>query len=343
MAHEIETINNKASFFCVKDPAWHNLVKPLPDAPSIQDAMELAGLNWTVSLHDLYRLGELDPVTNQPAFIKAKTRMVVRDTDGRRLGEVGKGYKPLQNAEAFDFFNPFIASGEVKLESGGCLFNGERIFILGKLSKDVSVIVPGDSVKKYVLLANGHDGLMAVYAGFTPIRTVCWNTLSMAFTNKKSALIRVRHSASVVENLEKVREIMNLANEQFEATAEQYRFLASKKINKEDLKKYIKIVFKTKEREEDEEEVVAKSSEEEAKMDSRLIENKIMPLYEAGYGATIPGVAGTLWGAYNAVSNFLQWNRGRTLDGRLDSVWFGQSKGVLNNALNIATTMAKSL
>ena len=341
MGHEIETINNKPSFFCVKNPAWHNLVKPLPEAPSIKDAMDLAGLNWTVSLHDMYRLGDADPITNQPSFHKAKTRMVVRDSDGQRLGEVGRTYQPLQNADAFNFFEPFVTSGEVKLESGGSLFNGERIFILGKLNQDDSVIVPGDSVKKYVLLANGHDGLMSVFAGFTPIRVVCWNTLSMSFTNKKSALIRIRHSSNVVENLENVREIMNLANQQFEATAEQYRFLASKKINNDDLKKYIKVIFKTKDREEDDE--VAKSAEEDAKMDSRLIENKIMPIYEAGYGATIPGVAGTLWGAYNAVSNFLQWSRGRSLDGRLDSVWFGQSKNVLKTAFDVATTMAKSL
>lgn len=342
MSHEIECKDGKVSFFCVKDPAWHKLVKPLNSAPSIKDAISLAGLDWTVSMHDMYRIGDMDPNTNMPILIPGRTRMVVRDSDGRRLGEVGRTYHPLQNSEAFDFFQPFVDSGEVSLESGGSLFDGERIFILAKLNKDDSVIVPGDTVKKYVLLANGHDGLLAVYAGFTDIRTVCWNTLSGAFASKGSALIRIRHSANVNTNLEKVREIMNLANQKFEATAEQYRFLASKKISKEDLKKYVNIVFKKKQREEEDEEA-AKNAEEQEKLDARLIENKIMPIYESGPGATIPGVAGTLWGAYNAVSSFLQWNRGRTLDGRLDSVWFGQSKGVLKNALDVATIMAKSM
>jgi hypothetical protein len=87
-------------------------------------------------------------------------------------------------------------------------------------------VAPGDEVEKYLLLSHGHDGSLAVRVGFTPVRVVCANTLSMAHGSDASKLIRVRHSKSLHENLANIREVMNLANAEFEATAEQYRLLA---------------------------------------------------------------------------------------------------------------------
>ena len=88
-----------------------------------------------------------------------------------------------------------------------------------------------DEIAKFALLSNGHDGKLAVHFGFTPIRVVCANTESMARSSKASKLIRIRHHRFVKNNVEKLRDIMNLADQEFEATAEQYRFLASKQIN----------------------------------------------------------------------------------------------------------------
>src|SRR5205823_12189648 len=89
-----------------------------------------------------------------------------------------------------------------------------------------------------------HDGSLAVRCGFTPVRVVCANTLAMAHGDDASKLIRVKHTKDVLENLANVREVMDLANQQFEATAEQYRRLARKSINQDDLRKYVRRVLK---------------------------------------------------------------------------------------------------
>jgi hypothetical protein len=55
--------------------------------------------------------------------------------------------------------------------------------------------------------------------------------------------VRVKHTSRIIENLEEIRKIMNIAHQEFVATVQQYKKLAEKDINSEDLKKYVQVVF----------------------------------------------------------------------------------------------------
>jgi phage/plasmid-like protein (TIGR03299 family) len=235
MAHELELINGEAQMFYRGEAPWHKLGRFIePDeALTTEDAIVAAGLDWNVSTRPLY----LDDGTQAPS------NAVVRDDTNGILGVVSQKYQPLQNREAFKFFDPFIESGEAMFETAGSLKDGKRIWVLAKINKDPLEIARGDVVDKYILLSNGHDGLVSVRAGFTPIRVVCQNTLSMATSNDASQLIRLKHTKNLQENLDKVAEIMNVANASFEATAEQYRFLANRTVSQADLERYVKLVF----------------------------------------------------------------------------------------------------
>src|SRR5262249_44118694 len=151
------------------------------------------------------------------------------------------------------------------------------------------VIAAGDEVEKFILLSHGHDGSLAVRCGFSPVRVVCANTLAMAHGSDASRLIRVKHTRDIHENLANVREVMDLANQEFEATAEQYRRLARKSVNQADVRKYVKRVLKI----ESEEDISARSK--------NLIE-EIVGLAETGRGNDLPSIRGTYWSAYNGVS-----------------------------------------
>jgi phage/plasmid-like protein (TIGR03299 family) len=97
---------------------------------------------------------------------------------------------PLQNDQAFQFFDPFVSSGLVTLETAGSLREGKRVWILARIAENSDVGIVGDDiVRKYLLLSNSHDGTTAVRVGFTPIRVVCANTLAMAVRNGQSQLI----------------------------------------------------------------------------------------------------------------------------------------------------------
>ena len=85
------------------------------------------------------------------------------------------------------------------------------MWALAKISDGNMDVGKQDSVAHYILLSNAHDGSVAVRVGFTPIRVVCNNTLTLAHDSNASKLLRIRHTSSLHENLELVREIMNIA------------------------------------------------------------------------------------------------------------------------------------
>ena len=313
MSHEVEKM-----VFAGATP-WHGLGTEIDDATTFWDAFQLAGLDWEVKTEPLYR--------KDGSEVKAQAS--VRTSDDRVLGVVGPRWTPLQNKDAFEVFEPMVDSGELKLHTAGSLRGGERVWVLCQLGLENTEIAKGDEISKFALLSNGHDGKLAVHFGFTPIRVVCANTEALARDCKASKLIRVRHHRFVKDNVEKLRDIMNLADQEFETTAEQYRFLASRSINAKDLRKYVKIVVGAHE-----------EKAEELSTRTKNIIGTIENLFESGQGNDLPGVAGTYWAAYNSVTEYLNYTKGRNNENRMDSLWFGQNGSMSQKALATAVALA---
>ena len=300
---------------------WHGEGTQLEENPSISEAIEAAGLNWTVGLKELF--------TSDGVPVPA--RATYRDTDGSILGVVGPRYTPLQNQDAFDWFQPFLDANECSLHTAGSLHFGQKVWVLAQLNRNNSEIVSGDEVSKFILLSNSHDGSTAIRVGYTPIRVVCVNTLAFAHSHKESKLLRIRHTRSSKNNLDNVRDIMDNINAEFEATAEQYRFLASKDFNQKDIQAYVKVVLG-----------IEKTPDEDIKTRTRNIMDEVMTLIE-GPKQSATNVRGTWWAAYNGFNEYLNYNKGRTVSNRLDSLWFGQN-GVDNvKALKSAIEFANAV
>jgi phage/plasmid-like protein (TIGR03299 family) len=313
MAHEVEKM-----VFAGATP-WHGLGTEINQDVGFWEAFQLAGLDWQVDTKPLFTSsGE-----------KVSHRAAYRVSDDRILGIVGKRWTPLQNRDAFEIFEPMVDAGDLKIHTAGSLRNGERIWALCQINQDNSEVVAGDEIAKFVLLSNGHDGKLAVHFGFTPIRVVCANTEAMARNSAASKLIRVRHNRFVKRNVQDVRDVMNLANQEFEASAEVYRYLASKSINTQDLQSYIKIVLGA-----------DGKGEDDISTRTKNIILQVTDLFENGKGTDIVGVRGTYWGAYNAVTEYLNYTKGRTSNNRMDSLWFGQNGSMSRKALDQAVALA---
>ena len=322
MAHEIE------SMFFVHETPWHRLGTRLDAPPTTREAIVAAGLDWEIGLKPLVT-SDGEAVTHRATY---------RKSDGAILGVVGPAWVPLQNAEAFAFFDPFLGAGEATLETAGSLREGKRVWVLAKMNRAPSVIVPkaDDVVEKFILLSNSHDGSLAVRVGFTPVRVVCANTLSLAFDDKASKLIRVRHQKNMERTLAAVRDVMNVANTAFEATAEQYRRLARTDIVASDLSRYVQLVFQPNKARVIVERPANDVGEES---DKSRMHDTIAQLFESGRGNALPGVRGTLWAAYNAVTEYVSHERGRSDETRLNAL-FNDGAQLNQRALDVALAMA---
>jgi len=349
MAHQIE------SMLYVGKAPWHGLGVALDNPPTVAEAIRLAGLDWQVVLKDL-QLVETGQAVDHKATVRA--------TDGSVLGVVGPRYRPLQNADAFGWFQPFLENGEASIHTAGSLAEGRRVWILAKINRAPSVIAPGDEVQKFILLSNSHDGTLAVRVGFTPVRVVCANTLAMAHNGDASKLVRIRHTAGARQTLEDVRSIMNAADQTFEQTADVYRQLARTPITGADLRKYVKTVLDLPAEDKDLstrnrnvlDGILARHGEQAAVVadlfaglrDQQQAEtvagasllDSIIGNFEQGRGQQLPASRGTYWTAYNAVTEYLSHERGRTQDSRLNALWFGDGATMNQRALTVAQNLA---
>lgn len=320
MSHEVENM------MYLNETPWHSLGQRLDHPPTVEEAIKAAGLDWEVKLQPLHVKVEGEEM-RVPGFA------TMRDTDRKVLGVVGPTYRPIQNIDAFRFFQPFLDAGEATIETAGSLRGGRRIWVLARINVDPIEIVPGDAVVSYMLLSNGHTGTLSARCGFTPVRVVCANTMAQAHSDEASKLIRVRHTKNALMGLDELRATMDLGRREFIATTDTLRGLARRNIRVEDLKKYVRTVFEPKVT------IVNPESEEADEKADRLL-GKIIPLFEKGRGNDLPGVAGTYWAAYNSVSEYLGWERGNRADIRLDSLWYGQNAALNQRALDVALEMA---
>jgi len=314
MSHAVEQM------FYVGETPWHGLGVKLDSPPTIRDAIVAAGLDWEVVLKPLCRS---DNFQVQDCFA------TVRSSDDTTLGIVGARYTPIQNIQAFDWFEPFITSGQVVLETAGSLHNGRQIWVLARINRDPIEVASGDAVGAHLLLSSSHDGSSNTRVGFTPIRVVCANTLGLAHSAGVSKLLRVRHTKSAPLALREIQGTIDAIHGTFSADIETMRRLTQYGCNVDDLRKYVSRVFRSKDSD------LTETASETAVKSDRLF-NSIEPLFQAGIG----NKGETLWDAFNGVTQYLSWERGRTQDTRLSSLWLGDGAKLADRALSEALAMA---
>jgi len=314
MAHEVENM------FSVKQTPWHKLGVILKESPTAEDAIIQAGLDWKVEKRPLF-------FNANDGYEKAGENFaVVRDSDNSFLGTSGKNWQPLQNTEAFSFFDPFIESGEASFETAGSLAGGQRVWILAKINRDPIEIVKGDEIEKYVLLSNRHYSGQSVIGALTPIRVVCANTEAMAVRGATATknLFRASHSKRMHDRLAEVQVTIAQADKAFKETAEFYKRFAKKQINTKQLQSFINNVFEFAD--------VVKEGREQFFKDKMT--KTIFELFETGLGSDIKGVRGTAWGAYNSVTEYVQHYKKPNEEQRLEQSWFGAGMDLNMRAFN---------
>ena len=318
MSANLNSRNGKVSMMYVKDVPWHGLGTRLENLATSEEAIKAAQLNYTVVKTRL-----LTEVAKKNILVPNRFATVRTDTTDV-LGVVGSRYHVIQNVDAFRFFDSLVGEGAAIYDTAGALGKGERIWILAKLPGHIKV-KGNDIVDKYLLLSNSHDGSSIVRAKLTPIRVVCENTLSMALRGSDEE-VRVRHTANADEMLEKAHELMGLTNSLYDQITEIYRKMSLVNFTGDQVLDYVKTL-------------VPDNEDAERHTRTENIRGKILELHETGAGSDMS--RGTLWGAYNSVTEFVDHVHTSTaVDKKLNSIWFGSGEKLKIEAFNLAKEIA---
>lgn len=305
---------------------WHGLGTAVDGEQTAESAIVKAGLAWTVSKRSVFVNLERAQSTYRP--IDAK-RAIVRDDTGTVFNVMGEGYTPVQNREAFAFFDSIVGEGQAIYHTAGSLGLGEKVWILAKLPGDI-VVNDGDRTEKFLLLSNSHDGTQALRMFFTPIRVVCQNTLNLAQSGRgKGEGISIRHTVGATLAVQEARRALGIAVKFYDGLGNVVSALAHSKASRDAVSAYFKTLV---------------PDNVEAEKTSRTVNIRATMFHNFEHGKGNNGA--TWWDAVNAVTEYVDHDRSTRGNGlekvsnRLESQWFGSGARIKADAWNLALDLA---
>lgn len=308
MAHMVETMAYAG------ETPWHGLGVAVSNDLTPQQMMQKAGLDWTVEKHDAFIMinDGFGGVKNVPTGQQA----LVRSSDNKVLTNVGEGWNPVQNEEAFSFFNEFVLAGDMEMHTAGSLKDGKMVWALAKI-KDSFDVLKGDQVDSYLLFSNPHQYGKSIDVRFTPVRVVCNNTLTFSLDQKVVNSVTMSHRSEFDPS--KVKEMMGLAHEKFGKFREMSEFLSTKQFSMDSLIQYYNEVFPR--------QFIGKKGKGATVQSYEDLTSNAKKAFEVL--ETQPGAEfgkGTWWQAFNSVTYLTDHVMGRDTDTRLASAWYGNNQ-----------------
>jgi len=299
MAHDLETVNGQTAFASLRQPAWHGLGTVFQDEVNTNEMLSLAHLdNWNVRLEDV-AIPESFESDKSYSFV-TRTNPFDR-TKNDVLGVVGERYVPLQNEDLFSFGDNLLDGGG-RWETAGSIKGGRVVFGSIALTDSITLDPNGiaDKIDNYLLINTSHDGSIAIQASITPVRVVCANTLNLAlssFKGKKDVkqTFKIRHTQTAEGKIAVAREALGLAHKYIDEFSTMANEMIQTEITQAQFDKIVELAYPAPTKD-------AKGSQK--KYDAKI--DLLQGIYVGKYNDTI---SGTAWGAFNALTERLDWYR----------------------------------
>lgn len=281
MAHEFES-----GFFGFGEVPWHGLGVTIPGSAAWDDIPTLAPLVASrverVPMFQRLLSGLMEIVTGW--------YLNVREIDQKVVGVIQGKYTIIQNLEAFELGKILCDAGVCDIDNVFSLRDGKWCIAVFRWKNGADST---DPVNKYLTIVNTFDGSAPLRVFFVGIRSVCMNTVRMALSEAENMLL-IRHTGSADEKLEEAKKIIETGKEYFREMDRIFSEMKTKTFTLEQLVSTVKKLYKMEKENESK-----KSTTQNAN-----ILNEIMRLSREGQGANLPGVQGTAWGAWNAISEY---------------------------------------
>lgn len=249
---------------------------------------------------------ELRPVTDPETGLILPDKFLVRRVDTKDLlGVVGRSWKGHQEREIIEFCDTIVDDGQGKYETGGHMRDGKWFFVSMELNH-LEISIPGDpsSLKTYLLARTAHDGSRPTGFFLTQVRDVCTNTENLAVKGAISQY-RIYHRGTLDGKVAEARKALRIAFKNTEIVKGLTKQLAKTKIVDAQVLEILKAAWPVDE---------AREGDEAVEVKNRSLD-QAFELYQAS--PNLEGIRGTAWGAYNAITEYVDHGmkyHGRFLD-----------------------------
>jgi len=361
MSHEFTS-----GCFGFNQPAWHGLGEVISGTLPAEEMFRRAEALFPVQQLQLWGGNALDesfiddilkasePATDphQPAGLQAiQRRAAIRSAisqhlvclkedrigiwrpDQRRiLGTASPGYQIIPNTRLLDFATALRE--EVDMDTVIVLRGGAKVAFTAKIRGAAGEVVPGDKVGLNYIGYLGHDGKTALGAILSPVRAVCSNTLGYAMddADRSGKHLRIRHNAFEVSQIDSLIEQIDLSRQHLPKLIDEMQLLQSKQVNYDGFRHYLERAYALPPVKLDNGDTRPATCEDMPRKWQALEQ-----AWSQGLGSDIPGVAGTAWAAFNAISEVESSTKtpgaGRR---RLHSALFGNGRTVIQRARALA-------
>lgn len=271
-----------------------------------------AGLSW--------RVLQAPVLFDRTGLKEYKGKLVnYRDDTGQALGVVSPSYQIVQNSTAFAFLDSLLGDSIEQYVKAGSWKNGSKVYIRIKLPGEVTFAGnPEDRGVKYVDFNTSHDGSGSIEASLIAYRLVCSNGLRLL---KTIAGGKVKHTQGM--SLDKLRNSLQLMNGQFDIMEKLSAKMAGNVFDQRNIPQVL-------------EKVGLIPAEEKRSTRAVNILEAVTALYNGeGKGSLLQGSKGTLWGMYNAITEYIDHRRGSDALKREESATIGQGAKVKEKALEL--------
>ena len=328
MAHQFSS-----GVFCYNKPAWHRVGIVVDGTLSAREAFRVANADFHVAGRPVFD-ADMQPIPGYQAI----TRM---DT-GRTLSVMTETYTPIQNESLIRIADALHE--DINMDAVCVLSDGKKVTFTARIRGAEGDVVPGDPVQQYLIGCTSHDGSIPFQLLFSPIRVVCQNTLSAALglasnQRHRDNSIRIRHTKNADHLIQRLPELVDVRRRQFIGGLDELRHMAATPCSMAQFRQFISNVFADQLQGTVNDVRGDKSTARPKVLEDLPAWPSILRKFEGdAVGSELIAVNGTAWGAYQAVTEYLTHEYGKSRNSahaarkRFESTYWGHSADLIITA-----------
>jgi len=265
--------------------------------PSVDAALKATGLDYQVTTRPSYWMDDEGYAHESGPEFRQVVRPNPVDGGTMVIGQAGTRLTPIQNRDAFAVADVLAAEYGAKIK-GACDYRYGKISALVVGLGEINLAGGTDAVDLNLLVRVPHDGSGALSFSLTSFRPTCTNAVHAALKGAKQTW-KISNTPNAQGRIDLAKQALIAALNYRDAFQVQAEAMIDQAVTAAEFDKIVAGLYP----------IDPEAKDDAATTVRRLeIRDTIRGIYQ---GPTVQGagIGGTAWGAYNAVTEYLDWYR----------------------------------